>query len=211
MEEIVQQLSTWNPLWIYVAVAVFCFVENIFPPAPSDMLVVACGSFIGFGSVNFTLALVLAAIGSTVGFVTMYKIGDWFGLKIVERGKLRFIPVAQVRKVERWFQQYGYVIIVANRFLSGTRAVVSFFAGLSELSLPKTIVLSFISALAWNAILLYAGKELGENWRDLSQYLQLYSRAITSALILILLIVVGRYLYTKKRAQAKQSAGPGDG
>lgn len=205
MEEIVQQLSTWNPLWIYLAVAVFCFVENIFPPAPSDMLVVACGSFIGFGDVNFLLALLLASIGSTAGFFVMYKIGDWFGVKIVERGKLKFIPIAQVRKVEGWFQQYGYVVIVANRFLSGTRAVVSFFAGLSELSLPKTIVLSFVSALAWNAILLYAGKELGENWRDVSQVLQLYSRAITSILILLLLIMVGRYLY-KKRDRTRHPA-----
>lgn len=206
MEEIVQQLSTWNPLWIYVAIAAFCFVENIFPPAPSDMLVVACGSFIGFGSVGFLPAVLLASAGSTVGFVAMYKIGDWFGLKIVETGKLKFIPVAQVRKVEGWFQRYGYVIIVANRFLSGTRAVVSFFAGLSELSLPKTILLSFISALAWNSILLYAGKELGENWRDISQYLQIYSRAITSVLVLAVLIVLGRYLYKKHDHKRRPSS-----
>ena len=206
MEDIVQQLATWNPLWIYLAVAVFCYVENIFPPAPSDMLVVACGSFIGFGSVNFVLALLLASAGSTLGFLTMYKIGDWFGVKIVEAGKLKFIPITQVKKVEGWFQRYGYVVIVANRFLSGTRAVVSFFAGLSELSLGRTIVLSFISALAWNAILLYAGKELGENWRDLSEYLQIYSRAITSVVILGLLIAVGRYLY-KKLDRSKRTPG----
>jgi membrane protein DedA with SNARE-associated domain len=205
MEEIVQQLSTLNPLWIYVAIAVFCFVENIFPPAPSDMLVVACGSFIGFGTVSFTPALFLASVGSTIGFVVMYKIGDWFGDKIVETGRLKFIPLKQVRKVEGWFQKYGYAVIVGNRFLSGTRAVVSFFAGLSELSLSKTIILSFVSAAAWNAILLYAGKELGENWKDISYYLQLYSRAITSVLILALLIATGRYLYRKRGRPTRQT------
>lgn len=198
MEEIVQQLSTWNPLWIYAAIAAFCFVENVFPPAPSDMLVVACGSFIGFGSVAFIPALVLAAAGSTAGFVVMYTIGRWFGVKIVETGRLRFIPIARVHTVEGWFKKYGYAVIVANRFLSGTRAVVSFFAGMSELSLPTTVALSFVSATAWNAILLYAGKELGQNWRDLSETLQIYSSAITSILVLTLLIALGRYLYRKR-------------
>lgn len=207
MEEIVQQLASWNPLWIYAAIALFCFVENIVPPAPSDMLVVACGSFIGFGSVGFVPALVLAAAGSTAGFGVMYLIGRWFGAKIVETGKLRFIPVARVQAVEGWFKKYGYAVIVVNRFLSGTRAVVSFFAGMSRLSLSKTMVLSFVSAAAWNAILLYAGKELGENWRDLSEILQIYSRAITSFVILILLFALGRYLYKKRHPVDPQSPG----
>ena len=210
MEDIVQQLSTWNPLWIYLAIAVFCFVENIFPPAPSDMIVVACGSFIGFGSVSYFPALFLASLGSTVGFLVMYKIGDWFGVRIVETGKLKFIPVDQILRVEGWFRRYGYVVIVANRFLSGTRAVVSFFAGLSKLSLPKTVLLSFVSALAWNAILLYAGKELGENWRDISEYLQIYSRAITSVVVLGLLIVLGRYLYKKRDRHGRVGERRGD-
>lgn len=207
MEEIVQQLSTWNPLWIYAAIALFCFVENIFPPAPSDMLVVACGSFIGFGSVGFIPALLLAAAGSTGGFAVMYMIGRWFGTRIVETGKLKFVPVARIHTVEGWFQKYGYAVIIVNRFLSGTRAVVSFFAGMSGLSLPKTVALSFVSAMAWNAILLYAGKELGENWRDLSEILKIYSRAITSIVILTLLFAVGRYLYKKRHPVDPHNAG----
>jgi len=207
MEEIVQQLSTWNPLWIYAAIAVFCFVENLVPPAPSDMRVVACGSFIGFGSVDFIPALLLASAGSTAGFAVMYGIGRWFGRRIIEAGKLRFIPVARVHTVEMWFQKYGYAVIVANRFLSGTRAVVSFFAGMSELSLPKTMILSFVSATAWNAILLYAGKELGENWRDISEILMIYSRAITSIVILTLLFALGRYLYKKRHPVDSQNQG----
>ena len=91
-----------------------------------------------------------------MGFVTMYKVGDWFGRKILERGKIKFIPLDQVHKVEGWFHKYGYLVVVGNRFLSGTRAVVSIFAGLSELSLLWCTILSFLSALLWNGILLPA-------------------------------------------------------
>ncbi len=206
MEHFINQLSELNPVWIYVTVTAIAYIENVFPPFPSDMVVVAAGYFVGLGSANFFLALMLTTIGSTLGFMTMYKIGDWFGDRILETGKIKFIPTQGVTKVELWFQKYGYWIIVSNRFLAGTRAVVSFFAGLSELSYPKTIVLSFLSALVWNAILLYAGKILGSNWRDIAFYLESYSKVITTILVLIVLVIIARYLYKKNRASKNSSS-----
>ena len=202
MEEIVQQLATWNPLWIYAAIAVFCFVENLVPPAPSDMLVVACGSFIGFGSVGFLPALVVAAVGSTAGFAVMYLIGRWFGTRIIEAGKLKFIPVARVHTVEGWFQKYGYAVIVANRFLSGTRAVVSFFAGMSELKLTTTTALCAVSALLWNAVLIGVGYYLGHNWDRINLLLHTYSQAVTAIAIIVVILLVARYVLGRRRTGA---------
>lgn len=200
MEELIRRLSSLNPFWVYFSVAGIAFIENIFPPFPSDVLVVFVGSLAGLGTIDFTVALVLTSIGSTLGFVVMYKIGDWFGLKILETGKIPFIPTDQVHKVERWFRKYGYVLIVANRFLSGTRAVVSFFAGMSELPLLPTTILSFVSALLWNFLLLFAGYKLGENWKDIGNYLAAYSRIVTVVLVLVTLVIIGRLLYKQSRA-----------
>ena len=198
VEQFVNELMSLNPLWVYIAVAGIAYIENIFPPFPSDVVVVAAGSLVGLGTVDFTMALFLATVGSTLGFATMYKIGDWFGDKILETGKIKFIPVESVRKVEVWFQKYGYGLIIANRFLAGTRAVVSFFAGLSELAFAKTVVLSFVSALAWNAILLYAGKALGQNWRDIGYYLETYSKVVTIIITVVLAVVVARWFFRQK-------------
>ncbi len=128
----------------------------------------------------------------------MYKIGDWFGDRILEVGKIRFIPIENVHKVEAWFRHYGYWVIIANRFLAGTRAVVSFFAGMSELSLFRTTVLSFLSAMVWNSILLLSGKALGENWSEILVYLETYSKVVTSILVVGVLIFVARYFYKKR-------------
>jgi membrane protein DedA with SNARE-associated domain len=130
----------------------------------------------------------------------MYKVGDWFGLKILETGKVPFIPVDKVHKVEGWFRKYGYFLIVVNRFLTGTRAVVSFFAGMSELPLTATTILSFVSALVWNFLLLFAGRELGENWQVIGSYLATYSKAVTLLLVLAVLLLALSYAYKRTRS-----------
>jgi membrane protein DedA with SNARE-associated domain len=199
VEDFINSLTQLDPFWIYVAVAGIAYIENILPPFPSDVIVVAAGSLVGIGTINFTVALVLATAGSTLGFMTMYKLGDWFGDKILEKGRIKFIPLDSVHRVEKWFKKYGYWVVVANRFLAGTRAVVSFFAGMSELPILNATALSCVSALAWNLILLYAGKELGENWRSILIYLQAYGQTITIVAIVAAVVLVWRYLYKRKR------------
>lgn len=197
MEEIIRHLYTLNPLWVYLSVFGVAFIENIFPPFPSDLMVVFVGSLVGLGTIDFSVALIATSIGSTLGFVLMYKIGDWFGLRILEQGKIRFIPTDKVHKVENWFRRYGYVLIIANRFLSGTRAVVSFFAGMSELPLTTTAILSFFSALAWNFLLLLAGQKLGQNWEVIATYFTTYSRVLTGLCIVLALIFLVKYLLSR--------------
>jgi len=195
-------------MWVYLSVSGIAFLENVFPPLPSDAVVLFVGSLVGVGTLDFTVALIATTIGSTAGFVVMYKVGDWFGLKIIETGKVPFIPVDKVHKVEGWFRKYGYVLIVVNRFLTGTRAVVSFFAGMSELPLTTTTILSFVSALVWNFLLLFAGKELGENWQVIGSYLATYSQGVTLVLVLIVLFLVLSFVYKRLKpgnGEKKQS------
>lgn len=197
MEEIIQNLSNLNPIWVYIIVASAAYIENLFPPFPSDVIVVAAGSIVALGRADLIITLGFATAGGTFGFISMYLVGNWFGDKIVEKKKIKFIPLDQVHKAEAWFKRYGYTLIVANRFLAGTRAVVSFFAGMSDLILWKTIVLCFASSLVWNLLLLSAGKTLGNNWQDVLYYLEGYSTIVTTVIILVVLLLIGRYFYKR--------------
>lgn len=184
METIIEQIKLLDPFWVYMALISIAYIENIFPPFPSDVLVVAAGSLIVLGKVHFILALLLVSVGSTLGFMTMYQIGKWIDITIVEQGKIKFISIDQIHTVEQWFRRYGYGVVIANRFLAGTRAVVSFFAGMANLPYTPTIILSFLSSMLWNIILLYAGYKLGSHWRDILDYLETYGTVVT-------IIVVG--------------------
>ena len=149
---------------------------------------------------NFFLALFSATSGGLLGFMSMYMIGKWFGNTIIEKGKLSFISIEAIHKIEQWFVRYGYWLIVANRFLSGTRAVISLFAGMSNLDFVKTTSLSFLSALLWSGILVYAGYSLGQHWEDIGVYLKMYSEIITAAIFVVALIFLLKYFLKKRKS-----------
>jgi membrane protein DedA with SNARE-associated domain len=200
LEAFIHTLETLSPTLIYCSLFAIAYIENVFPPSPSDVIVVFGGYLVGLGTIDFTLALVLTTIGSITGFMTMYKVGDWFGEAIIEKKRFTFLPLESIHKVEEWFRKYGYWIIVANRFMSGTRAVVSFFAGLSKLRLVRTTVLCGISALVWNWLMLFAGTLLGKNWNSIALYLSTYSQIITRVIIFAFVVWGIRQLYIRNKA-----------
>jgi membrane protein DedA with SNARE-associated domain len=205
VQEAFQYLNSIDPLYVYALVFSLALVENLFPPSPSDVMIAAAGTLVGTGHVSFIPALLGATAGSTLGFMIMYKIGDWFGIHILEQGKIKFLPIEQVHRVEQWFVKYGYAIIVVNRFLTGTRAVVSFFAGMSELKLLPTTGLCFVSALAWNCILLLSGYYLGQNWDRISLYISTYSQIVTTIVVLLVLVWAARFVYTRTSGKKRKA------
>ncbi|MBI1807538.1 MAG: DedA family protein [Ignavibacteria bacterium] len=203
MNDFIHHLASLDPIWVYAIIFFVAFVENIFPPSPSDAIVVFGGALAAMDRGNFVVALIAGTAGSTLGFMTMFSIGKWFGRKILEAGRIKFIRPEGLHKMEHWFLRYGYWLIVANRFLAGTRAVVSFFAGISELDFVKTSILSCVSSLFWYGILVYTGYSLGEHWEAVASYLKSYSEVMTGIILLAGLILLVRY-YLRKNPGGEQ-------
>lgn len=195
LDKLITVLNNTDPIYLYLSMFFFAFLENLFPPSPSDLVIAFGGSLVGLGKLNVFSAIFFSTLGSTLGFVGMYYVGFFFGKELVDTGKLRFLPVDKIRTVERWFKKYGYGIVVANRFLSGTRAVISFFVGLSELSILVTIPLCGVSALLWNTALVMGGSLLGHNWKRLEHYLGVYGTIVGIVLLLLILFFIVRYFW----------------
>ncbi len=199
IEDLLARFSDLTPIWIYILLFAFAYVENIFPPSPSDIVIVIGGSLIGTGALSFVPALVFSTGGSAAGFLTAFALGWQFDKKLIHSGKLKFINIQSVDKVENAFQKYGYYLIIANRFLPGTRAVISFFAGMSRLNIHVTILLSALSSLLWNSILLYLGIVFGKNVAIVDEYLGTYSNIVIIISVVIVLFFVSKFLLIKKR------------
>lgn len=197
MEQFIESLAALNPIWIYFFAAAIAYIENIFPPLPSDVILIAIGSIAGFSRIDFTLLLMVSTLGSVMGFLTMYNIGEWFGVRILKAGKIKFISPDKIHIVETWFKTYGYWVVIANRFLAGTRAVISFFTGMSELPIWKTSALAALSSLLWNSILLLAGRELGKSWKEISSYLESYGKIIALLIAIVALILIAKRVYKR--------------
>lgn len=200
-EDILHSLGSFHPLWIYVSLFFFSFIENIFPPSPSDVVIIVAGTLISTNIISFFPTLLVTTIGSVLGFMTLFFIGTQVDKKIIEKGRFKFLSRQALEKAETWFSKYGYWIILGNRFLSGTRAVISFFAGLSGLDTRKTILFSFISSTIWNLLIISLGALFGNNVALVDNYLQTYSNIVLVLVILFILVLVVRYFLKKSRKQ----------
>jgi membrane protein DedA with SNARE-associated domain len=199
LEQILSYINTLDPGWIFVILFFFSFIENVFPPSPSDVVVIIGATLIASTSIGFIPVLFVTSIGSSLGFILMYYMGKLFGEKILRTGRLKFINEHTLFKVDMWFGKHGYKLILANRFMPGTRSVISFFSGMHELHLGKTFIYSTISAFLWNAVIIFAGMKLGQNVELIDFYLSAYSNIILSLTLLVIVFFLFRYLYFKKK------------
>ncbi|MBU2493903.1 MAG: DedA family protein [Bacteroidetes bacterium] len=199
LESILSFMNNLDPLWIYVILFSFSFIENVFPPSPSDVVVIIGATLIATTTIGFFPILVLTSIGSALGFVLMFYVGKIFGNNILRKGKIKFIHRDDLEKTNAWFNKYGYKLIVANRFLPGTRSVISFFSGVNELNVFKTFFYASLSAFAWNAIIIYLGFILGQNVDLIVFYLKTYSNIILIITFIVILFFAVKYFIRKKK------------
>lgn len=191
---------------IYLAFLLVAYLENVVPPIPGDLLIVFAGYLAADGLINFGATLALTTIASVAGFMTMYWLGYTWGDGIREHKRrfwiFRYLNFRYMLKAQQWMTRWGQGVILANRFLAGTRSIISLMAGISQTNIRLTILSSTVSSLVWNFILLGAGWIIKENWERIGHYLNLYSRFI---LVAILLFVAFRlFLKWRRRRNLKE-------
>lgn len=203
LESIVEILQGVPWYWVLCIAFLVTVAENIFPPAPCDSVLVFTGSLVGIGVVGFVPLLLFATLGSAAGFVLMYWLGLRFGTEILDSRRFKFLSRESMEQPERLFRKYGDIIIVINRFLSGTRAFISFFAGMSRLNTIKTVILASMSALFWNIILIYLGIFLGKNWRTAEEYISAYGQIVIPVIVIASGILIYRWIRKQKKIREK--------
>jgi membrane protein DedA with SNARE-associated domain len=70
---------------------------------------------------------------------------------------------------------------------------------MSRLDVHKTMLLSTVSSLLWNFILIYLGMMFGENIISVDKYLSTYSNIVVTVSILLVIILVIKYFLVKKK------------
>lgn len=199
LEDILSNISSLTPFWIYISIFFFAYIENLFPPSPSDVAIVVGGTLVGTGAIHLIPAIIFSTTGSVMGFLTAFLIGWQIDKRLIHSGKFKFINVQSVEKVENSFKKFGYYLIVANRFLPGTRAVISFFAGISRLDVKTTTVLCTVSALVWNILLLLLGMFFGENLDKVDYFLSTYTNIVIAITVLVIALFLVKYFWNKRK------------
>jgi len=131
-------ITEWVTAAGYAGVAALMFLENIFPPVPSELIM----PFAGFAAARGELTLagvVLAGVAGTIlGNIFWFELARAFGTARTKRLCERFGRYAGVKRedldaAEDALRRWGPMAVFFGRMMPGIRTLISIPAGLIEM------------------------------------------------------------------------------
>ncbi|BAP35965.1 hypothetical protein AS4_10250 [Acinetobacter guillouiae] len=186
----------------YFGIALLMFLDNVFPPIPSEVIMPSAGFAASKGQLLLSGVIIAGSIGSLVAAALLY----WVGRKIpnqslfnwVDRyGKYLFIKSEDVKKALDWFEKYGHRVVFFGRMVPAVRSLISIPAGMSHMPFWKFMLYSSVGTIIWTTFLACVGYYFGNNI-ELMQ--QIFSR-VGYVIITIVLILVAYFFYKKSKAR----------
>ena len=156
----------------YLAVSALIFLENVFPPIPSELILPLAGFFSNAGALWLPFAILAATAGSLAGAYVLYAIGTVLDEKRMERllssrpARLLGFEKGDVQAAFGWFETKGAKTVFICRCVPVVRSLISIPAGMSHMGILKFIAMTFAGSLIWNAILCTVGYLAGDAWQN---------------------------------------------
>ena len=185
----------------YVGIFLLMFLETVFPPIPSEVIMPIAGVRAAQGPLSLWGVIASGTAGAMLGNLFWYALARVIGLRrfrpFIERhGRWLTMDWDDVEKAERLFGRFGAAIVGIGRVLPTVRSIVSIPAGLLNMRLRSFLIWSTLGTAVWTAALATAGWGLGKAFRDVDKILGPLSTAI---IILIVLAYIWRQLTWRKR------------
>lgn len=186
-------------------VGIAIFLENVFPPIPSEVVLPLAGFTVSMGSLSFWPTFLWATAGSVAGAWLLYGIGAAIGAERLRRiaDWMWLVEPEDVDKSLNWFDRYGPVSVFIGRFVPGVRSLISIPAGIDRMSPVSFTLWTAIGSSGWNALLIWLGIWLGGSYDLVAKYVGQYSNVVYT-LIAIILIGVLFYLLRRQRHRKQE-------
>ena len=187
-------------------VGIAIFLENVFPPIPSEVVLPLAGFTVAQGSLSYLAVFIWSVMGSVAGAVFLYGIGAWLGAERLRAiaDWMWLVKASDVDKSLEWFDKHGRSSVFFGRLIPGVRSLISIPAGLDRMNLAMFALWTGLGSAIWNAILITLGMYLGESWETVSHYVDTYS---TVVYVLLILIMLGFLAYFIRRSMKEKAAG----
>ncbi|WP_326503350.1 DedA family protein [Rothia nasimurium] len=183
------------------------FLENVFPPIPSEVILPLAGFTASQGSINVVAAFIWATVGSLAGAYFLYYLGAAIGADRLRKiaAWMWLVKVEDVDNALAWFDKYGKASILIGRVIPGIRSLISIPAGIDRMN-PLTFGLyTLLGSSIWNALLIYCGWVLGENWHAVEGVIDQYSKVVY-ALVALALVAIFIWLLRRARQEKRDVA-----
>jgi membrane protein DedA with SNARE-associated domain len=191
----------------YWGIALLMFVENLFPPIPSELIMPLAGFTARATPEKLNIFGVFCAglLGSVLGALIWYYPGQLLGEKRLrdladKYGKWIAISSKDITKATQWFNKKGTKAVLIGRLVPGIRTLISVPAGISNMPLLPFLFYTTIGSAAWVGLLTYSGYLLGSQYELVDKYLAPVSKIVLGSLVLGFAI----WVFKRKRKSTRK-------
>ncbi len=183
--------------WVgYGAILLAMFLENIFPPIPSELIMPLGGFYVQQGQLDFLPVVLAGLLGTVLGALPWYGLGRLVNEKRMEvwlthNGKWIGISPDELARSRRWFARYGSALVFWGRLVPGIRTLISVPAGIEIMPLAPFLIWTTAGTLIWTLLLTFAGYVLGVSYMNVGIWLEPFSNVLKVLLVLVICSAAG--------------------
>ncbi|MEV0060627.1 DedA family protein [Nocardia sp. NPDC050718] len=199
----VQLMEQLGGLGAGIAIA----LENLFPPLPSEVILPLAGFTASRGRFGLAEVLLWTTLGSVLGALALYGLGAALGRDRLRRivDRLPLVRLSDLDRTEDWFARHGDKAVFFGRMIPIFRSLISIPAGVERMPIGRFTVLTTAGSLLWNAVFVFAGYALGENWHVVETYAGVLQKLVIAAvLVAVTWFLVGRLRDRRPRAGVRR-------
>lgn len=187
----------------YTGVVLLMFLENVFPPIPSEVVMPFSGYTASQGDLALWGVILAGTAGSVLGALPLYYLGKWIGVERLERwseahGHWLMTSPKEIATAQEWFERHGAKTVFFCRFVPGVRSLISIPAGFAEMRLVPFLLWTTLGTGIWAGLLAWAGSALGESYSRIERWLGPASYVVLGGLLVWYVV----YVWRRKRRKA---------
>jgi membrane protein DedA with SNARE-associated domain len=169
-------------------IAFLTFLENVFPPIPSELIMPLAGYMVSQKKLSFLSVVLAGTAGSVLGALPLY----WLGRKVGEErlkeladrhGRWLTVSRGDVERATDWFNRHGGAAVFFCRLLPGIRSLISLPAGVARMNLAAFLAWTAVGSAIWTALLAWLGYYLGGRFEVVGEYLDPASHVVVGGIV----------------------------
>lgn len=201
----IEWVTGWVAAGGYLGVLALMFLENLFPPIPSEVIMPLAGFVAAQGRLSFAGVILAGVIGTVVGNAFWYELSRLIGAArirpLVERyGRWFAVSGEDMDRAERTLKRYGPVAICFGRLLPGIRTVISIPAGIFLIPRKVFYLWTTVGTTVWVGLLAFAGYLLQEHYLLVEGWIEPLGIAVVAGIVLA---YVAHLVYAWRRAKQR--------
>ncbi len=177
----------------YLGVGFLMFLETVFPPIPSEVIMPVAGLSAARGDMHIAGVIASGTVGAMFGNYFWYFAARVISIErfkplILRWGRWLTLDWREIEKAERLFGTQGWAIVFFGRMLPTLRSLISIPAGLLKMRLSTFIFWSTIGTAGWTSFLGGSGYILGRQFAEVETYIGPVSMAV-------MVVIVAAYVW----------------